>query len=129
MQQWQNPDVHARTAEMRDQLAKEFNYLPSLTQLYTKSFDNAVKEIIAQYGGDKEVVACLDTTAKYGGIDNDLCAISPQGLLALVWEEKIKPNEAYDHFLATLKDMGTTCRQGHSHRLFATFVAFSRCTQ
>lgn len=128
---WQNPDVHARTAEMREQLIREFSYLPQLTQLYTRCFESAVEGIKAYYKGDREVEACLaKMVARKDIVDRDLyppSGISPAGLLALVWEEKIKPNEAYEHFLATLKDMGTTCPQGDSHRLFATFVAFSRC--
>jgi hypothetical protein len=125
---WKNPDVHAHTVEMRTQLQKEFQELPQLTRLYASSFDRAAKEIKQVYNGDGEVVACLDKmTRRKDVVDNDLCGVMPAGLLALVWEDKIKPNEeAREHFLATLKDMGTTCVQGDTHRLFATYVAFSR---
>lgn len=127
MAQWQNPDVHARTAEMRTQLQREFRDLPDLTRLYSSSFDRASKEIREMYRGNALVTACLDKMARRrDAVDNDLCGVVPAGLLSLVWEDKIKPNGAYDHFLGTLEDMGTTCVQGDSHRLFATHVAFSR---
>jgi hypothetical protein len=132
---WQNPDVHARTAEMRAQMQNEFQLLPHLTDLYSSSFDRAASEIKEMYKNDREVVACLDKMTKRKDlVDMDLhvldngtkVGIKPAGLLALVWEDKIKPNGAYDHFLGTIKDMGNTCPQGDSHRLFATYVAFSR---
>lgn len=112
---------------MRAQLQSEFRDLPELTKLYSSSFDRSVQEMKEIYKGDGDVAACLDKmTRRKGVVDNDLCGVMPAGLLVLVWEDKIKPNGAYDHFLATLKDMGTTCVQGDSHRLFATYVAFSR---
>jgi uncharacterized protein YdhG (YjbR/CyaY superfamily) len=136
MAAWQNPDVHARTQEMREQMQKEFPLLPQLTELYSPSFDRSVAEIREKYIGDKEVAACLDKmTRRKDHVDMDLhvvdkmkgkIGVKPSGLLSLVWEDKIKPNDAFDHFLGTLKDMGTTCPQGDSHRLFATYVAFSR---
>ena len=124
---WQNPDVHARTAEMSAQLLREFPELPRLTMLYASSFDRAAKEIKAKYAGNEVVAACLEKMwRRREAIDNDLCGVRPSGLLSLVWEDKIKPNGAYDHFLGTLIDMGTTCLQGDSHRLFATYVAYNR---
>ena len=134
---WQNPDVHARTNELREQMQKEFQLLPQLTELYASSFDRTVREIKEFYIGDGDVIACLTKMEKRKDlVDMDLHVVScdgkkkvgikPAGLLALVWEDKIKPNGAYDHLLGTLKDMGTTCPQGDSHRLFATYVAFSR---
>ena len=127
MANWQNPDVHAHTAEMKSLLMQEFPHLPQLTLLYTSSFDRSVCDIKMIYKNEKEVMACLEKMMKRKDvIDNDLCGVRPAGLLSLVWEDKIKPNGAYAHFLSTLKDMGTTCVQGDSHRLFATYVAFSR---
>lgn len=112
---------------MRAQLQQEFKDLPDLTKLYSTSFDRAANEIREIYKGDRDVAACLDKmTRRKDIVDKDLCGVMPAGLLSLVWEDKIKPNGAYDHFLGTLKDMGTTCVQGDSHRLFATYVGFSR---
>jgi hypothetical protein len=133
---WVNPDVHARTNEMRIKLAEEFSDLPRLTQLYAQNFDTALREIKLFYRNDGEIAACLDKMDRRKDIvDHDMyivdsnkdhICISPSGLLALLWDEKIKPNESYVHFRETLLDMGLTCPQGDSHRLFASYVAFSR---
>ena len=61
---WQNPDVHARTNEMREQMQKEFQLLPQLTELYASSFDRTVREIKEFYIGYGDVIACLTKMEK-----------------------------------------------------------------
>ena len=124
---WQNPDVHAHTREMVMQLCQEFADLPRLTVTAIDEFEEVCAEILAKYPSEPVVVACLEKMRNRKlVVDRDLCGVMPAGLLAVVWNQVVKPTEAYDHFLGTLKDMGTTCVQGDTHRLFATYVAFTR---
>ena len=44
----------------------------------------------------------------------------------IVETDMIKVHGAYDHMKCTMEDVGSHCVQGDSHRLFATYIAFSR---
>lgn len=65
--------------------------------------------------------------------DPHLCDTNPVGLLVLVWAA-VKATggtsgpeaEALAALRCTLEDMGSTCLQGDTHRLFALLVALHR---
>ena len=58
--------------------------------------------------------------------DRDTDGMSPAGLLVATRFDLIVPNECYDHMQQTLHDMGTTCVQGDTHRLFWSYVSLER---
>ena len=139
---WQNPDVHARTPELRQQLLAEFQQLPQLTKdrfLAEGEFARVCIEIgrcIDAAAASKNPFAadarsCLEKiVVRRGAIDRDLCGVSVAGLLCVMWTDCIAAHleDRADFFLATLADMGTTCVQGDSHRLFASYIALVRST-
>jgi hypothetical protein len=128
---WLNADVHARTPEMRAQLLAEYPDLPKLTR-DRSVVPGEIERVISEMRGRvmiAEAVACIDKIyARRGAIDNDLCSVSVAGLLCVVWSDCVVPRitKTIDLFVATLCDMGTTCVQGDSHRLFAAYVAYKR---
>lgn len=130
-QPWLNPDVHARTPEMRAQLLSEFPELPKLCA-DRAAVPSEIVRVLNEIRGREmpsEALACLDKIyARRGAIDNDLCSISVAGLLCVVWSDCVVPriDSTLNLFVGTLCDMGTTCVQGDSHRLFAAYVAFKR---
>lgn len=127
MANWQRSDVHCRTAEMRAQLQKEFSHLPEQTAERLNDFNRAAVEILQFYKGNDVIErAIAKMINRKTVIDNDLCGVMPAGLLAIVWFDMIKVHGAYDHMKDTLEDVGPHCVQGDTHRLFATYVAFSR---
>lgn len=124
---WQNPDVHARTAEMRAQLLKEFPDLPKQTVERLNDFNRTAVEILQKYKGNVVIENAISKMMnRKGCIDNDLCGVMPAGLLAIVWNDMIKVHGAYDHMKDTMEDVGPHCIQGDTHRLFATYIAYSR---
>lgn len=128
MSMWKNPDVHAHTAEMRSIMSSEFPKLPKLAELYMKDFDTVCTEIERHYAGNGSIAQCINKLRVRKDVrDHDLQGISLAGLLCIVWIDCVKPSgELYDHFACILQDMGTTCVQGDSHRLFSLYVASVR---
>lgn len=129
--QWINPDVHARTPEMRALLLSEFPELPKLTR-DRSVVPKEIERVMLQIRGQKlppQAEACLEKIYnRRGAIDVDLCDVSVAGLLCMVWSDCVLPriHTSLDLFIGTLCDMGTTCVQGDSHRLFAAYVAYKR---
>lgn len=68
-------------------------------------------------------------SARSGLADPDLCDANPVGLLVMVWRavRATGPNpDAVAALRCTLEDMGSTCLQGDTHRLFSLHVALHR---
>lgn len=129
---WLNPDVHARTPEMRAQLLAEFPELPTLTQNRANvpgEIERVMNEIRVR-DMPPEALACLDKIyRRRGAIDKDLAGVSVAGLLCVVWSDCVHPKigaGSLSLFTNTLVDMGLTCVQGDSHRLFAAYAAYKR---
>lgn len=130
---WKQPDVHQWSEAMRKQLQEEFPGLPEETAKREIHFDEACAEILSLYRDDPEVKSVLAKIRSRKGVrDQHLCGVLPAGLLAIVWADQvtlINEPELYEHFRLTLIDIGGTCLQGDTHRLFATYVALSRDIQ
>ena len=128
--EWKNADVHAWSPTMRQLLKDEFPRLRDQSRLYAQKFEETVVEIKGYYGNDPLVVQVMDKmTARKKAIDVDLYGVMPAGLLSLVWIEyvqNINEQECYNFFKDTLIDMGGTCLQGDSHRLFTVLVSLHR---
>lgn len=131
--EWKQPDVHQWSETMRAQLTTEFPFLSAETAKREVHFNDVCKEILEKYKGDRMVSSVLDKIrGRIGLKDKHLCDILPAGLLAIVWTDQITlvdEPESYEHFRQTLEDIGGTCLQGDTHRLFSTYVALSRDIQ
>jgi hypothetical protein len=147
---WNNPDVHARTNELNEQLKLEFQDLPKWTVESLPLFRQTCDEIIQFYNSERgkkiiiesgdsekinknEIIAemnkCIEKMkSRESVLDKDLSFVSPSGLLVMIWKIiiKINSNESYVHFALLLYDMSHHCVQGDSHRLFSSFVALMR---
>jgi hypothetical protein len=130
MEAWKQPDVLQWSEAMRKQLSEEFPSLPSETALREHTFEKVCVEILARFKGDAGIAAVLSKIRSRIGVpDRHLCDVRPAGLLAVVWSDLVDPRanpELYEHFRLTLLDVGGTCLQGDTHRLFATYVALVR---
>lgn len=127
---WKTPDVHQWSREMSALVTAEFPDLPQTSQARANMFDMCAQEVIQKYSGNQELAQVVSKLKARSGInDHDLCQTSVVGLFVIVWQDlvkKIDSDETYSHFLFTLMDMGQTCVQGDTHRLFSTYVALKR---
>ena len=130
---WKQPDVHQWSETMRKQLQEEFPSLPEETARREVHFEEACAEILDAYRGDAGIAAVLNKIKGRKGLkDQHLYGVLPAGLLVIVWVDQVtlmNEPEIYEHFRLTLVDIGGTCLQGDTHRLFATYVALSRDIQ
>jgi len=130
---WKRPDVHAWSKDMKVLAETEFPDLPGVTKAAAPLFDGVCREIREHYANSAPF-AVVDQVLKKmelrrHAVDMDLGGVVPAGLLVLVWFDyvkKINEPECYMHFSETLADMGTTCIQGDTHRLFSSLVALHR---
>jgi hypothetical protein len=131
---WVRPDVHEWSGDMQKCVAAEFPSLPAQSYAAACRFDAACHDIRTYYGAENSIVETVlsKMEKRRDVVDRDLNGVIPAGLLAIVWFDlvvQIDSSECYNHFLMTLHDMGATCVQGDSHRLFSTYVALRRITK
>lgn len=126
MTNWVKSDVHQWSKEMSTCILKLYPALPDETRLCAQQFDRVYKEI----NGTLKNIKVLDTLnfmkSRANGIDRDLCCILASGLLVVCWDMAKEMNDKDSIaplFIDTLDDMGKTCIQGHTHRLFSLYVA------
>lgn len=116
---WVEADVHAWSGRMREALQKE---MPELVQQSVDAearFPAARQQMFAYYTHHLQV---LNKIVSRGGMrDNDLCGASPLGLLVLAWERVDR-----DALGLMLADIGLTCLQGDTHRIFSLILANHR---
>lgn len=61
----------------------------------------------------------VDKIASRKGVkDSDLCRVDPLGLLQISWEETPRDADGTKALVDLLNDIGGTCLQGDTHRLF-----------
>lgn len=116
---WVEADVHAWSGRMREALQKEMPELVLQSVEAENRFDFIHKDVIETYPTLVNVIAKI--IRRFGIRDNDLCGVSPLGLLVIAWERVDK--KALGLMLA---DIGQTCLQGDSHRLFSLILAHQR---
>jgi hypothetical protein len=120
---WVEPDVHAWSARMAVVLRE------TCPQLATESVEAAKRhaEAIAEAKAvlPQRLHAVLDKlVARKDMIDGDLCGVSALGLFVLAWNERDRSSNLA--IADVLEDIGSTCLQGDTHRLFALLVALRR---
>jgi len=102
-------------------LSAEFDPLPALSQRQRERFPEVRAAILAANPALAPVMTKL--AGRANALDKDLCNVSPTGLLVVAWD-------LADHDVSivtpTLVDMGATCLQGDTHRLFSLIVALQR---
>jgi hypothetical protein len=123
-------DVHAYTQYIRRQMQQ---WLPGLTEQYgvtvdASEFEQILLEMENRYGY-KPTFHNMRQAFRDGWIvDPQVSELNSATLLKALWCNLQKNDEpsAHAHFAETLDQIGTTCIQGISHRLFHDYLAF--CT-
>jgi hypothetical protein len=129
--EWYIPDVHAWTPEMKRIMTEEYPNLIDISKQYAIKFDDACLDIMSIFGGADPLIPVVlnKMSGRRTCVDKYLGGVVPAGLFAYVWFEyvrKIHETECYILFKNTLMDMGQTCIQGDTHRLFTILVALDR---
>jgi hypothetical protein len=119
------PDVHDYTIFIQ----KNFkNYLPLLTSVTINDdeFFSIINELFNKYG-PKNTYNNLKINYHHGQInDPEIPGLNSAILLKIIWEtlKNINDPSMFKHFNETLDQIGMTCIQGISHRLFNDFISF-----
>jgi hypothetical protein len=113
--EWVNADVHSWSGNMSRALADDMPLLVQETNA-AASRGNAAE---IKRSLPPPVWFVVDKISGRRGIkDMDLCGVDPFGLLQIAWEETSRDADG-DRALAELvADIGSTCLQGDTHRLF-----------
>lgn len=116
---WVEADVHAWTARMCGVLQSEMPELVAQSVEAEARYPAQAKQMHAYYSHKQPI---LDKIASRGGMrDRDLCGASPLGLLVIAWETVDR-----DALGMMLADIGHTCLQGDTFRLFSLILADRR---
>lgn len=139
---YKGDNVHAYTSDIRSNLAK---WLPIIEEKSGKKslskleFTNLCADLKVQYGPKPAIDNMLQNFHEYansetpgsdteGGItDPQLPGLDAAILLLSLWKT-IQDESMVRHFGETLDQIGSTCIQGITHRLFCDFVALSKDT-
>lgn len=129
-QAWMDPDVHSWSQRMRDLIQAEFPHFKEQCLAFYHHFDVAVQEAKQQYAGAPGALSVLEKlVTRKRSMDADLAGVSLAGLFAMIWFKYVKEINDVDCYALlrdTLIDMGTTCLQGDTHRLFSIMVSLDR---
>jgi len=128
-------DIHAYTRQVNEVASKYQSQFSG--ELSVEEFETILNELQTTYGS-KVTYTNLRNTFRNGAIlDPDVPNINVAILLKTVWKvvkesdvsntETSSSSSLKSHFNQTLDDIGMTCIQGISHRLFIDFIAF--CTE
>lgn len=109
---WVTPDVHAWSSTMSSVLSKEMPNLPAESIAAAKVADIVKLKLALPHN----VWGFLDKIVSRSEMqDGDLNHTNPLGLLWIAWTEGGGDSAAITDLL---KDIGSTCLQGDTHRLF-----------
>lgn len=112
---------------MSEVLRAEWPSLPEDSQDAQARWGTLHDELLARLG-PAAAAAAAKIRSRAGARDGDLCGVAPMGLLALACEWAAGSGEssrlsALDDCLA---DVGQTCLQGDTHRIFSLLLAARR---
>ena len=110
---------------MKKLVLEQYPGLPADTNSARSQFKAVTTDINARLPQLAPIVAKIAT--RFDIADSDIGGLYEAGLLVIVWNQVSAFNEAetYKHFSDTMLDIGNTCVQGDTHRLFETYVALS----
>ena len=123
MIKWHDPDVHMWSDRMSEVVASEF---PHLVEACARARDQrghiAAEQARAALPQHSRVLDKI--LVRRNAADPELCGLGPLGLFALVWEKR--GELGLQAISDVLTDVGHTCLQGDTHRLFSLYVAHER---
>ena len=119
---WKDGDVHSWSAAMSEILRREY---PGLAGRSDPLSPETLAEMKAAVPPGVHHV--LDKIKQREAMhDRDLCGVTPAGMLLSVWEQ-VKGGRGTPEALGDmLADIGGTCLQGDTHRLFSLYIANER---
>lgn len=130
---WKGFNIHRYTPEL-EQLMNNASYIEKLNghgeTVPEEEFRNIIRSLTKKYG-PKVTYSNLEKNFQKGWIkDPQLPSLNSAVLLRAIWEylESKQDESLYKHFDETLNQIGTTCVQGISHRLFMDYIVFFYAT-
>lgn len=127
---WKGLNIHAYTADIQTQISAHIQILTRLYGLSVKKdqFEIIMREMTQTYGTKVTFSNFRNNYKNDWILDPDLPEFNIAVLLLAVWNilKCENDNSMYKHFGETLDDIGTTCVQGISHRLFIDYIAFQK---
>ena len=122
---WVNADVHSWSNTFSNLINEKYPDLFEKTENEKKDFDYVIEQLTSIVSQKNlKVLEKLKKREKCS--DGDLCGIKSAGLLVLCWKKLREVNsdgELKIIFDDLLNDIGGTCLQGDTHRLFSLYVA------
>lgn len=129
---WHGPNIHAYTRDIRSHMEPIINELTLQYGSFVQKeeFDIIIHEMTQVYGGHKVAFSNIrnNYNPKTGVIsDVDLPGLNVAILLKATWNKvkSLNDDSITKHFGETLDQIGATCPQGISHRLYGDYMAFS----
>lgn len=123
---WIEPDVHSWSQRMSDIIRGD----PSFTNIAGESEAARLRSNVTDIKrglAPLSLVVVDKIVGRQNHTDHDLCNANPMGLLQLLWEELDHDNaDDLNTLDGVLADIGGTCLQGDTHRLFSHLVAIRR---
>jgi hypothetical protein len=118
-------NVHAWSPLMKKLVLEQYTSLPAETNSARSKFKAVAGDIIAKLPQLASIVTKIES--RFDIADSDIGGLYEAGLLVIVWNQVRAFNEAetYKHFSDTMLDIGNTCVQGDTHRLFETYIALN----
>ena len=120
-------DVHSYSSSWAQEAAKHSRLLTELVS--EADFANLIQDISNHYNENLPVINMFRQTYRRGGNqDPDLSNVNVAKLLLVTWEKVKELSEPtiFTGFKEVLNDIGETCLQGRSHRLFSYWIALTR---
>ena len=129
---WYDPDVHSWSRRMRAMIDGETAGLVEAScEVPLEARESTLVELRATVR-DQDAVRALDKMSRRSDArDTDLGGLHNLGMLAILWRLALERSGTERAAAAkliepTLSDMGTTCVQGDSHRMYSLYIALIR---
>ena len=125
MTSWYMSNVHQWSKTMSDILRRD---MPGLVVLSTETARDINVPVLKRHL-PADLHPVIDKVYdRRNLIDKDLCGVNPAGLLHIAWTITPKDSGGYAALADLLRDMGNTCLQGDTHRLFSYIYALRAST-
>ena len=126
---WFNPDVHswsvAMSQTMREQSPEIINECKEIMSKPTNYVDSVCTQAKQELPIDTHPV--IDKIiCRRNMQDGDLCGVNPLAMFVLTWLETKRDPDSIRAVADILRDIGGTCLQGDTHRLYSLLLAFRR---
>lgn len=114
-------DVHAWSSSFSGEASSDKELFGNATQ---EEIEQVRLEILEKYGSQKSTIV-EKIIGRAGISDNDLAGVNVGKLLVKTWElvKSISDDSVFSLLSETLEDIGQTCLQGDTHRLWSFYRA------